>query len=251
MGKTPKDMVQHHFINPDNYFEKPRPNFYNVIQRLRENQTAYKRVLYVAKLNESEIKGEQESKGDSKLEKDISNYFKNLSEGAEFTGLNLLIGPWCLHLLECDSVTVMKMLTALNETAQQPNSLYSQIWIIHQTEECPDQIFSAWICKKVVIERSQKDLKSMLLDERAYTLYDSMIQIGIQLRTLTGKVNSQINEQIKRLAIETLPGQEELLACIYPDHDMTLNDYLLFFSEPPDIVLENELVWPVDPDLIY
>jgi len=32
---------------------------------------------------------------------------------------------------------------------------------------------------------------------------------------------------------------------------MTLNEYLTFLSEPPDIIMEKELVWPVDPDLIY
>ncbi len=53
------------------------------------------------------------------------------------------------------------------------------------------------------------------------------------------------------MAIETLPGPEELLAAIYPDVDMTLGEYLAFLGEPPDIVLEKELVWPVDPDLIY
>ena len=32
---------------------------------------------------------------------------------------------------------------------------------------------------------------------------------------------------------------------------MTLSEYLAFFGEPPDIVLEKELVWPVDHDLMY
>ena len=69
-------MMQQQFLNPDNYFEKPRPNFYNVIKKLREGQVlafsyiqvSYKRILYIAKLNESEMKGEHEGKGESKLE---------------------------------------------------------------------------------------------------------------------------------------------------------------------------------------
>ena len=106
------------------------------------------------------------------------------------------------------------------------------------------------MCKKVVIERSQKDLKSLPLDERAFVLYECLCSMGRQIKAQSGK-GGQVNEQIKRLAIETLPGPEELLAAIYPDVDMTLGEYLAFLGEPPDIVLEKELVWPVDPDLIY
>jgi hypothetical protein len=44
------------------------------------------------------------------------NYFKNISEEAEFTGLNLIIGGYCIHLLECEAPTMMRMLKSLNET---------------------------------------------------------------------------------------------------------------------------------------
>ena len=56
---------------------------------------------------------------------DMINYFKNISEDAEFTGLNLIVGAWCVHLLECDAVTMTKMLKSLHESASQPNSIYS------------------------------------------------------------------------------------------------------------------------------
>lgn len=52
------------------------------------------------------------------------------------------------------------------------------------------------------------------------------------------------------MASETLPIAEELASAL-SDSEMTLNEYLQFIGEPPDIVLEKELVQPVDPDLIY
>lgn len=81
-----RDDIQN-YLNPDNYLEEPRPNLFNVIKKLREHdnkvmirlkfrnifqnlkeipnlkslQKAYKRVLYVAKFNEQEAKGELES----------------------------------------------------------------------------------------------------------------------------------------------------------------------------------------------
>ena len=55
-------------INP--YAEEPRPNLYNIVKNIRENkvkdccfmsQVAYMRILYVAKNNETEVKGDVES----------------------------------------------------------------------------------------------------------------------------------------------------------------------------------------------
>ncbi len=55
-------------INP--YAEEPRPNLYNIVKNIRENkvnqciliiQVAYTRILYVAKNNETEVKGDVES----------------------------------------------------------------------------------------------------------------------------------------------------------------------------------------------
>jgi hypothetical protein len=74
--------------------------------------------------------------------------------------------------------------------------------------------------------------------------------IGKQLKLLTGKPASQINESIKRLTAEKIPSAEELSTAI-SDMDMTLSEYVAFLSEPPDIILEKELNWPVDPDLLY
>jgi hypothetical protein len=52
------------------------------------------------------------------------------------------------------------------------------------------------------------------------------------------------------MASEFLPTGEELQSCL-SDQEMTLNEYLAFTSDPPDILLERELCWPVEPDLIY
>ena len=65
-----------------------------------------------------------------------------------------------------------------------------------------------------------------------------------------GKGPSQINQTIKNLASEKLPSGEDL-ASACGESEMTLGEYLIFISEPPDIILEKELVWPVEPDLMY
>ena len=52
------------------------------------------------------------------------------------------------------------------------------------------------------------------------------------------------------MASELIPTGEELQSAL-GDSEMTLNEYLEFITQPPDIVLEKELCWPVEPDLIY
>ncbi len=53
----------------------------------------------------------------------------------EITGLCLILGSYSIHLLECEAPMMNKIMYSLNDLQQQPGSLYSQIWIIHQTEE--------------------------------------------------------------------------------------------------------------------
>ena len=93
----------------------------------------------MAKLNEADTKGELESK---KLVivlilmiEDMNNYFKNMSGDNELTGLNLILGSYCIHLLEAESPLMNSMLRQLNDYSQQAGSPYSNIWILHQTEE--------------------------------------------------------------------------------------------------------------------
>ena len=38
---------------------------------------------------------------------------------------------------------------------------------------------------------------------------------------------------------------------ITTEEEMQLGEFLDFFMESPDIVLEKELQWPAEPDLIY
>ena len=45
----------------DEYTEKPRPNLYNVIQKLREGKgPMIHRLVYLAKINEAEFRGDME-----------------------------------------------------------------------------------------------------------------------------------------------------------------------------------------------
>ncbi len=48
------------------------------------------------------------------LIEDQTNLFKNISEGADFSGLNLIIGGYNIHLLEAEGTVLNKILNNLN-----------------------------------------------------------------------------------------------------------------------------------------
>jgi hypothetical protein len=54
------------------YAEEPRPNLYNIVKNTKENKPGYMRLLYVAKISESEMKGD--------VENSMINHFKHLAE---------------------------------------------------------------------------------------------------------------------------------------------------------------------------
>lgn len=102
----------------------------------------------------------------------------------------------------------------------------------------------------MILSGSTKEIKHLPQVDRAWVIYENMLEIGKQINIVMGKGPSQINQTIKNMASETIPIGEELQSAV-GEQEMTLNEYLTFMSEPPDIVLEKELVWPVEPDLIY
>jgi hypothetical protein len=65
----------------------------------------------------------------------MTNYFKSITEDQEISGLSLILGGYCVHLLEGEHSLINKILKELNQAIHLPNSIYQSIWILHQTEE--------------------------------------------------------------------------------------------------------------------
>ena len=79
-----------------------------------------------------------------------------------------------------------------------------------------------------------------------------MIQIGNEVRRVTNdptKTKVNVESVYQTQSIQNLPAQEDLQSVIGPEMQ-TLGEHLEFYT-PPDIVLEDELCWPVKPDLDY
>ena len=79
-----------------------------------------------------------------------------------------------------------------------------------------------------------------------------MIALGEDLHRVLNdptKNKAHLDSVLQTQSIQNLPAQEDLVSALGPDM-MTLSEHLAF-HEPCDILLEDELCWPVKPDLDY
>ena len=101
-------------------------------------------------------------------------------------------------------------------------------------------------------QQSGKEIKNWTQFERVHHIYHSLLSIGSQVNNSldAGKSQQQITSLIKQQAAESLPIGDELGSALGAADAMTLIEWVDFMG-PPDILLEKELCWPVEPELVY
>jgi hypothetical protein len=116
----------------------------------------------------------------------------------------------------------------------------------------PEKAFDQFEVRQFPAAQSHAEIKGLPLLERVSKIYLSMLQLGGELRRVLNdpsKNKAHLDSVYTTQSIENLPAQEDLQSVIGPEMQ-TLQEHLDFF-EPCDIILEDELCWPVKPDLDY
>lgn len=196
-----------------------------------------------------------ESKGD--MEETVKNWYTKLvdDDGNEFsnkvTGLCCIMGNYYVQMLESQDDLFMKFI--LNKLASQLGSaLVEQAWVLHYTEEMPTSNFREYTVRSMNTQQANKEIRNYNQYERITHIYESMVNIGNQVGTAIdqGKGLTSITSIVKQNAVETIPAGDELASALSPAEAMTLKEWIDFMG-PPDICLEKEMCWPVEPELIY
>ena len=196
-----------------------------------------------------------ESKGD--MEETVKNWYTKLvdDDGSEFsnkvTGLCCIMGNYYVQILESQDDLFMKFI--LNKLASQLGSaLVEQAWVLHYTEELPTSNFREYTVRSMNTQQANKEIRNYNQYERITHIYESMVNIGNQVGTAIdqGKGLTSITSIVKQNAVETIPAGDELASALSPAEAMTLKEWIEFMG-PPDICLEKEMCWPVEPELIY
>lgn len=240
----------------EEYVEKPRPSLYNVIKKLKEQKGAItNRLVYMAKVNEQVFKGD--------LEKDQSSWVNTVTstiennpeeEPGEITGFAVILGPWVVHLIEAETPLMMQFLKKLlekrNAKVSERGSYYHNAWVVQYTEDIPQRAYFNWNCKQVQTSQATREVKTLGDFEKSYTIYESMVNIGVQAQAVQNKGTAQVVSQMKQAACEYIPCGEEL-ASVVTDEMFTLQEFCEYIFDTPDICLEREVQWPDQEELTY
>lgn len=84
------------------------------------------RVLYAAKVNEGELKGDVESS--------MNIHFKHLID-LPFSGLKVILQTQSIHLIEGEKAAVLKLLKAIEANMQSNTPFYNHAWVLHFSDE--------------------------------------------------------------------------------------------------------------------
>ena len=207
-------------------------------------------VVLVAKMNDIHMKGKQEEfigNFYNGLQRDMENEFQ-----IKVTGYAVIYAPYYICFLESEDSDFLDF--CLNEIQNSKNQqhIHEQVWCLFATEEVPSRAFDQFEVRSFPAQQSQAEVRSVPLIERVQKIYLSMIQIGNEVRRVMNdptKTKVNVESVYQTQSIQNLPAQEDLQSVIGPEMQ-TLEEHLEFYT-PPDIVLEDELCWPVKPDLDY
>lgn len=235
----------------DEYTEKPRPNLYNVVKKLREQKgKMLHRICYVSKFDEAIFKGDYE-----KQFSEWSNQVFNTQDDSEiplqegetldYDGLAVVLGPYVVHLLEAEQTLMNRYLKKLQQMKSAKQSIYSGIWVLHYTEDVPVRAYSNWYCKNINTSQATREIRSFNEFDRVSTIYTAMLQIGEEAKKVQQKGEQAVVATIKSQAAELIPCGEEL-ASVVGNAVYSIKEWMEFIMVTPDICLEKEMQWPVD-----
>jgi len=124
--------------------------------------------------------------------------------------------------------------------------------MLHYTEEVTKEHFRDFMIKTIAAQTAAKEIKGMSQMERISHLYTSLMEMGLQSvhMELQGKTAATIQTYLKSTAQDVIPSGDELVTALGKDDALTMEEWFEF-NEAPDIVLEKEVLWPAEPEMVY
>ena len=187
----------------DEYTEKPRPNLYNVIKKLREQKgKMLHRICIVSRFDEATFKGDYEKQFTEWTNKALASQDEKeiplqQDETLEHGGLAVILGPWVVHLFEAEQTLMYRYLNKLQEAQKTKPSIYQGIWVLQYSEDVSVRAFTNWYCKNINTSAATREIKSQNEFERVQSIYSSMLEIGVSVKAAQQKGETSVIAQIK------------------------------------------------------
>eukprot|EP00743_Colponemidia_sp_Colp-15_P001163 GILK01001276.1.p1 GENE.GILK01001276.1~~GILK01001276.1.p1 ORF type:complete len:253 (-),score=27.33 GILK01001276.1:133-837(-) len=227
--------------------EAPRLSLLEVIQDKLQNKEPITRLFLVAKVNEL---------GASRADVGawVRNWLKKEQIEKDVTGLLLTLGPFCVHILESSTRNIVSYLRAIQVDK---DASLEDVKVLCCTEQNPHRVFPTWASRLLSVQGAslgtELEHDTTPPADAVWTTYSNMLKIGNRISTVKqslGSIDGLLNT-LKSQVSDLLPTNEQLAIFLASPNYLTLADYLDVYDAPVHILLENELVWPVQAGLTY
>ena len=145
-------------------------------------QNGYNHTVIVAKINDMEMK--------NKHEEIITNFFLGIQRdmpeefSIKMTGYCLIYAPYYICFLETEDGDFGDfVLREIQNTIGQ--HIHESVWVLFSTEEVPQKAYDQFVVKVFPSQQSQAEIKGLPMVERVTKIYESMVQIGVDVRRVT------------------------------------------------------------------
>lgn len=146
-----------------------------------------------------------------------------------------------LHMLECETPLMQKFMQALLAKSKEKGSYYRGIWAVHYQEDINQRAYINWACKRIT-DQTEATVDSLASFERQAYIYEQMVKVGE--KGSDGKDSKQIAAKQKEQFCASLPSGTQMESVTKCDTLFTLEEFVEYTFETPDICLERELQWP-------
>ena len=154
-------------------------------------------------------------------------------------------------MFEAEDPLMEWFLMKLNEEVLKKGSSFKDAWVVHYTEDVFKKAYSQWYSKTIQPSQATKEVKTLTDPyEKIDLIYSSMVKIGVEAEEMQQKGGDMVSKILKQKTTEYIPSGEEL-ASVICEETPSISEFCEYAFETPEINLEKERQWPVDPPLVY
>ncbi|XP_071509520.1 testis-expressed protein 47-like [Diadema antillarum] len=238
---------QYWWVDPTEVLTRPRHSVLDaILSKIRkadpDRKSLLHRLVYVAKLHDS--LSDKRDLG-AHYERQFKNW-QNHFQGEGATGMLLVYPNHFVHLVESSSEMLMALIRDLRDMIE-GGGLVEQSKILVISSNVPTRLFSQWSFRVLNLpaSRLQEYETTEPIEKLAPECLALMLKLGSYLAKQPKITLKTVMDQLHEKVPELLIPQDLIGYLLFTPDLCTPAEFLQRYDSPMDVVLDNELVWPL------
>lgn len=163
-----------------------------------------------------------------------------------FSGLLIQKDNIIIHFLESTNKKIEKFLAFIRENHTSKSTMTFSILALN--ERYSDRVFEYWASESVIVGElinSHSNISEDKVEERIWSVYEKFLIAGKTIKPRLLKEGA-FNQAIIKQALDHLQISPEELEGLFSHYSFSLEEYFNLYHNSNDILLDNELIWPVE-----